>query len=93
MNFIKICVPLLAVILLVACAEQSEDSDLEQIMKAILNDPEFLSLNVRQQLRILVEIYNILEAKFAQQNDFRHKKSTNVLNKQARHFLDKRLKL
>ena len=69
MNFIKICFSLLAVILLVAYAEQSEDSDLEQMMRAILTDPEFLSLNVKQQLRILVEIYNILERKFAQQND------------------------
>ena len=94
MNFIKICVSLLAVILLVAYAKQFEDSDLEQMMRAILTDPEFLSLNVKQQLRILVEIYNILERKFAQQNDFRDKKSTNVQKKQTRRLLlDKRLKL
>jgi hypothetical protein len=84
MNFIKICIFLFAVMLLGVCAEQPKDSDLNQMMRAILNDPEFLSLNVKQQLRILVEIYNILERKFAQQNDFKDKKSTNVLKIHAR---------
>ena len=59
MNFIKICIFLIAVILAV-CAEQQQVYDLNLVVKAILKDPEFVSLSVKRQFGILAEIYNIL---------------------------------
>jgi hypothetical protein len=78
MNFINICIFLIAVIQVVR-AKEPQQFDLSRIVKAVLKDPEFLSLNVKQQLRILIEINNILDKKISPQNDFKYKTSTNVL--------------
>ena len=75
MNFINICIFLIAVIQGVR-AKEPQHFDLSRIMKAIIKDPEFLSLNVKQQLRILVEINKILDKIFSQQNDFKYSRET-----------------
>ena len=48
--------------------ESSMDNrSLMDIMMAILNDPEFLSLQPHQQLKVLIIIYNMLESLLKQQ--------------------------
>ena len=42
-------------------------SSLMNILDAIVNDPEFLQLESRQQLRLLMIIYDMLEAHYKRQ--------------------------
>jgi hypothetical protein len=41
---------------------QEKPKSLMETLEAILNDPEFVSLNPQQQLRVLVIMYEILES-------------------------------
>ncbi len=73
MNLINICIFLIAVKQVVR-AKEPQHFDISRIVKAILRDPEFLSLNVKQQLRILIEVNNILDKILSQQKlqDFKN---------------------
>jgi hypothetical protein len=41
-----------------------EQSEVMQILQTIMRDPEFLSLNPKQQLEVLIALYNMLRNYF-----------------------------
>ena len=45
----------------------NNNTSLMSILDAILNDPEFLRLDSKQQLQLLMIIYNMLEAHYKRQ--------------------------
>ena len=45
-----------------------EQSEVMQMLLAIMNDSEFLSLNSNQQLRVLVALYSMLQDYFETEN-------------------------
>jgi hypothetical protein len=53
----------------IASNERDESGNLSvmDIIQSILNDPEFLALNSKQQLHVLIIIYDALEAHYKKQ--------------------------
>lgn len=64
MKFISILISFALIILVqknMANKEEKSNLTLMDVLQNILNDPEFLALNDKQQLRVLIMIYNYLE--------------------------------
>ena len=56
--------------------EEAPKTTLVQIIQSILIDPEFVALDSKKKLNILVAIYNMLVEQFDKQNGFRQKRDT-----------------
>ncbi len=61
MNSLKLMIFLIGLMTSLAFANETKDNDLMQLLRVILNDPEYLALSDQQQLRVLYHIYAILE--------------------------------
>ena len=55
---------------------ESQNVSLMDIIQSILNDPEFLALSNKQQLHVLILMYNAIES---------HYKNMGIVNKKKRH--------
>jgi hypothetical protein len=83
MNTFTLCFAL-SLIVLGSSSIKVESNDIEnrkettpnsmEILEAILNDPEFLSLNSHQQLRVLVIMYEMLDRQMQRQTFIDRKK-------------------
>ena len=47
---------------------ESQNASLMDIIQSILNDPEFLALSNKQQLHVLIAMYNIIEGHLQKQS-------------------------
>jgi hypothetical protein len=54
--------------------DKSENVSLMDIIQSVLNDPEFLALSSKQQLHVLIVMYNAIEAHYNKQGFIDKKK-------------------
>jgi len=54
--------------------DESNNSIMMDIIQSVLNDPEFLALSNKQQLHVLIVMYNALEAHYNKQGFIDKKK-------------------
>ena len=54
--------------------EESQNVSLMDIIQSILNDPEFLALSNKQQLHVLIVMYDAIEAHYNNQGFIDRKK-------------------
>ena len=86
MKSLLVFVSAFALILLTeASSSRSEysksDPSLEQILKKILSDPNFLSLSEQKKLNIIISIYQVLENYYSQRfGAYKEEKKTNKIS-------------
>jgi hypothetical protein len=60
---------------------ETKQPNLMDIIEAILNDPEFVSLKPQEQLRILIAIYNLLET-YQRRNQYGERYDSHKIDQQ-----------